>query len=136
MTDFDPAADRDRDYLIRSEEQLQVQTDRVVSAYARLEKFVVTETRTFTVEVSHEEFRLVTDPPAPAGSQPRQPDGKNTGRWLTLHREEVVITKRLVPTERVRLEVFEVTEQRQIIEQLRRERIDLDGLHPGPADHL
>ena len=114
------------DYLIRSEEQLQVSTDRVLAGYARLEKFTVTETKTITVEVTREEVRLVhrtkdtpgTDQPAPANA------ADDSARWMVLSREEVVVTKRVVPVERVRLEVYPVAEQRQVTEQVRKEQID------------
>ncbi|MET3808274.1 uncharacterized protein (TIGR02271 family) [Nakamurella sp. UYEF19] len=125
------AVGSDRDYLIRSEEQLHVATERVVAGYARLEKFVVTETKTITVQVSHEEFRLVHDPVAEAGAEPRHPDRteqKNTARWLYLSREEVVVTKRTVPVERVRLEVYPVTEPTTITDQVRKEQIDMQEL--------
>ena len=125
-----------RDYLIRSEEQLQVRTDRVVSGYARLEKFVVTETRTITVEVSHEEFRLVRNPPTDPGAAPLQLDAtgqNNSADWLYLSREEVLVTKRVVPLERIRLEVFPVTDQRTITEPVRKERLDLGDLATDPA---
>lgn len=58
------AGSSDRDFLIRSEEQLQVATQRVTAGVARLEKFVVTEMKTITIEIAHEEVRLVhLDPP-------------------------------------------------------------------------
>lgn len=117
-----------RDYLVRSEERLHVGTDRVVAGYARLEKFTVTESQTITVEVTHEEVRLVQtaaadEPPnqqKPASS-PLPVDG---GRWMVLSREEVVVTKRIVPVERVRLEVYPVTQQQEVTEQVRKDQID------------
>ena len=124
-----------RNYLLRSEEQLQVGTERVITGYARLEKFVVTETQTITVEVSHEEFRLVHEP-AEVPAAPRQPDQlgqKNTARWLQAHREEIVVTTRLIPTERARLEVYPVTEQRQVTDEVRKEQFDLTGAADNPA---
>lgn len=128
-----------RDFLVLSEEQLRVQTDRELAGYARLEKFTVTETETITVEVTREEVRLVQRAsggaeigrPAAAGSA----DSDN-GRWMTLSREEVVVTKRVVPLERVRLEVYPVTEQRQVTDEVRKEQIDsnLDS-DATPARH-
>jgi uncharacterized protein (TIGR02271 family) len=116
-----------RDYLVRSEEQLRVRTDQEVAGYARLEKFTVTETKTITVEVTHEEVRLVQ---RAAGSTAPDQSGSVTsadtdgGRWMVLSREEVVVSKRIVPAERVRLEVFPVVEQRQVTDQVRKEQID------------
>jgi uncharacterized protein (TIGR02271 family) len=114
------------DYLVRSEEQLRVRTDQVVSGYARLEKFTVTETKTITVEVTHEEVRLVQRPADPDADQPGAVSANSAdgARWMVLSREEVVVTKRVVPVERVRLEVYPVVEQRQVTEQVRKEQID------------
>ncbi|QNK82091.1 YsnF/AvaK domain-containing protein [Nakamurella sp. PAMC28650] len=125
----------DRNFLVRSEEQLRVSSVRVPSGSARLEKFVVTETQTITVEVSHEEYRLVQDPitdPGPAPRHLNRGGQLNTARWLYVNREEVVITKKVMPVERVRIEVYPVTEQRQITEAVRREHIDTS--HPGDPD--
>jgi uncharacterized protein (TIGR02271 family) len=114
------------DYLVRSEEQLRIRTEKVIAGHARLEKFTVTETRTVTVEVTHEEVRLVhrapdgsvVDEPTPAGA------AADSARWMVLSREEVVVSKRVVPFERVRLEVYPVVEQQQVTEQVRKEQID------------
>ena len=123
----DPTPAAGRDYLVRSEEQLRVRTDQEVAGYARLEKFTVTETKTITVEVTHEEVRLVqrtTD--GPGTDQPGLASRSDVGsaRWMVVSREEVVVTKRVVPVERVRLEVYPVTEQRQVSEAVRREQVD------------
>ena len=112
-----------RDYLIRSQERLDVRTERVLGGWVRLEKFVVTETRTVTVELRHEQVRVVhlgADPDRPA---PEAPEGKNTARWMYVHREELVVTTKVVPVERVRLEIYPVTEQRVVTEQVRTEQI-------------
>lgn len=117
-----------QDYLVRSEEQLRVGTQRVVAGYARLEKFTVTETQTITVEVTHEEVRLVHQAPADRASNEHElaepASSGDADRWMVLSREEVVVTTRIVPVERVRLEVYPVTEQRQVTEQVRKEQID------------
>jgi uncharacterized protein (TIGR02271 family) len=123
-----------RDYMVRSEEQLNVTTERVIRGRARLEKFLVTETKTITVELTHEEVRLVHA--GPAGADSREPgsprndtvdvDSTDAERWMVLSEEQVVVTKKLVPTERVRLERYSVTEQRDVTEQIRKEEIELD----------
>ncbi len=128
-----------RDYLVRSEEQLRVRTDEQVAGYARLEKFTVIETKTITVDVTHEEVRLVQRPaysPEVSLSAPGSSVDYDAGRWMTVSREEVVVTKRVVPVERVRLEVYPVIEQRQVTEQVRKEQID-SKLDPeqAPARH-
>jgi len=122
-----------RNYLVRSEERLNVTTARVPGGWARLEKYLVTETKTITVEVTHEEVRLVSEPTD--GGQPHSDPGreKNQARWMYVSREEVVVTKKVVPVERVRLEVYPVTEERQISDEVRKEQIDTAGL-PAEGD--
>lgn len=122
-------------YLVRSEEHLRVSTVQVRARRVRLEKFVVTETRTITVQVSREEVRLVDvdlgdDPtdeltPVAAGDD---------GRWLTLSEERVAITTEVVPVERVRLGVYAVTEQHDITDTVRHEQVQLDQLPGGHSD--
>ena len=43
-----------------------------------------------------------------------------------LHEEEVVVEKRAVPKERVRLEKDTVTDEQQVSDEVRKERIDVD----------
>lgn len=118
-----------RDFLIRSEERLSVTTERVPSGWVRLEKYLVTEMQTITVELTHEEVRVVRGPATgDTDFAARQVDAfggqKNQARWMPLSREEAVVTTRVVPVERVRLEVYAVTEERWITEQVRKEQID------------
>lgn len=116
-------AESGRNYLIRSEERLAVQTERVLGERVRLEKYLVTETRTITVEVTHEEVRLVREPHDPGRAAAAASGGKNSARWMYVNREEVVITKKVVPVERVRLEIYPVMAQQQITEIVRKEQI-------------
>lgn len=127
-------------YLIRSEERLQVSTVPVRARRVRLEKYVVTETRTITVQVSREMVRLVDmdldDDPTGAPT-PTTTDGTadDVGRWLALHEERVAITTEVVPVERVRLAVYSVTEQQDVTDSVRREHVHLDPLLPTPSSH-
>ncbi|GAA2017859.1 YsnF/AvaK domain-containing protein [Nakamurella flavida] len=126
---------REQSVLIRSEERLAVTTRRVVAGIARLEKIRVTETRTFTVDVVREEVRLVIDRDT-AGSdvddrgaaRPAGPEGP----WLVLSEEQVVVTKNLVPVERVRLDVTPVTEMRDVTAAVRSERVEVTHV-PAPG---
>ncbi len=45
---------------------------------------------------------------------------------VVLHAEEPVVEKRAVPKERVRLDTETVTDEREISEEVRKERIDVD----------
>jgi stress response protein YsnF len=51
---------------------------------------------------------------------------------IVLMQEEVVVSKRVVPRERIRLRRETVTDQRQITDALRRERVELDQLQDPP----
>lgn len=130
-----PAAAGEADHLILSQEQLNYGVERVVSGYARLEKYLVTETKTIQVEVTHEEVRLVHEPPADVAGNQRGADFSSVmndgspdteSRWMYLSREEIVVSKRVVPVERVRLQVHSVTEQQQITEDVRSEKLETD----------
>jgi uncharacterized protein (TIGR02271 family) len=113
--------------MIRSEERLQVGTERTTSGTARLNKHVVTEQHTVEVPVSHEEVRVertpITDP-----AQVRDTRLGDEQREVTLHEDKVVVSKESVPVERVRLAVDEITENKQITENVRREEINADGV--------
>ncbi|GCA97632.1 PRC and DUF2382 domain-containing protein [Mycolicibacterium sp. NCC-Tsukiji] len=113
--------------MIRSEERLQVGTERTTSGTARLNKHVVTEQRTVQVPATHEEVRVeraaITDP-----AQVRDARLADDEREVTLHEDQVVVSKESVPVERVRLAVDEVTENKQVTEDVRREEINSDGV--------
>jgi stress response protein YsnF len=46
---------------------------------------------------------------------------------VTLHEEQPVVEKRTVPKERVRMDKEAVTDERQVSEEVRKERIDVEG---------
>lgn len=121
--------------MVRSAERLDVTTVRVPTRSVRLEKYVVTETRTITVEVSHEQVRVVeidltadtADSTAALGGQPLGGgDRSGAGRWLTLSEERIDIVTTVVPVERVRLAVTSVAGTRTVTENIRREEIQLE----------
>lgn len=114
------------DAMTRSEERLRVGTENVAAGRARLRKYVVTENVTTTVPVSHEEVRLEREPitddnrdAALSGA-----DISEETHEVTLQAERPVVAKETVPVERVRLGTETVTEERQIDEEVRKERID------------
>jgi uncharacterized protein (TIGR02271 family) len=116
--------------VLRSEERLDVTTRRMPIGRAVLRKTIVVEQRTITVDVAHEEVTLEHLPFD--GSEAEETEEAHAAHLalpdLVLYEEQVVITKRMVPTERVRVEISTVTEDRRITEDLRKERIDVsDG---------
>jgi uncharacterized protein (TIGR02271 family) len=116
------------DAMTRSEEHLQVGTQRVESGRARLRKYVVTENVTQTVPVSHEEIRLEREPitDANVGDALDGPAISEEEHEVVLHAERPVVAKEAVPVERVRLDTETVSDQRTVTEQVRKEQIELD----------
>jgi stress response protein YsnF len=110
-------------------------------------KYVVTEEVQVTVPLRREEIRIEEVPlDAPdvadetlagtgrhaAGAADRTPvstAGGGVPEEIVLHREEPVVSVRVVPTERVRLRTEVVQGQEQVSAQVQRERITVDE-HP------
>ncbi|MGC5344151.1 PRC and DUF2382 domain-containing protein [Streptomyces sp. DT24] len=115
------------DEVVRSEERLRVGTEEHEAGRARLRKHVETEEATRTVPVSHDEARVVREPIRDGergGERARIGDAEAE---VTLRAEEPVVRKEAVPVERVRLETDKVTEQREVSDQVRKERVDYDA---------
>jgi len=117
--------DRDRDAsVVRSEEQVDIGTRRREAGKARLRKYTVTEHVTKTVPVTREEVRVEREP-ITGGDTARSAFGDDEAE-VTLHEDEVVVDKETVPVERVSLDKDTVTEDRQVTEEVRKERVDTD----------
>jgi len=115
--------------MTRSEERLNVGTENVETGRARLRKYVVTEHVTQTVPVSHEEVRIEREPitDANVGAATEGPDISEEEHEVVLHAERPVVDKETVPVERVRMDTETVTDQQQVDDTVRKERIDVDG---------
>ncbi len=114
--------------MIRSEEELQLSTVWRPRTRVRLRKYVVTETVTTTVEVRREKI-LLEHEPVPDGSDVSMADELPSADGVievVLHEEQLVIEKRVVPTERVRLRKETITEHRVVEDELRKEQLELD----------
>ena len=111
--------------MTRSEEELRTETRSKEAGRVRLRKYVVTENVTTTVPVRKEVARIVREPV----------EGQNAGdidvgedvEEIVLSQEEVVVDKKVVAKERVRLEKDVETEQQEVSGEVRKERIDVDG---------
>jgi len=117
------------DAMTRSEERLNVGTERVQTGRARLRKYVVTEQQNVTVPVSREEVRLEREPITDAnkGDALDGPDITEAEHEVTLTEERPVIQKETVPVERVRLEKDTVTGTENVTGDVRKEEIELEG---------
>jgi uncharacterized protein (TIGR02271 family) len=110
--------------MTRSEERLQVTTERVETGRARLRKYVVTETVVQTVPVSHEELRVVREPIAP-GEAPAVSSLSEEEHEIVLSAERPVVQKEVVAVERVRLATDVVAGEETVTEQVRKEQVEL-----------
>ncbi|WP_431032468.1 PRC and DUF2382 domain-containing protein [Streptomyces sp. P6-2-1] len=117
--------------MILSEERLRVGTQEEESGRARLHKVVVTENVTTTIPVSHEEARLVREPIREGDSVDASIGEENAE--VTLHAERPVIRKEAVAVERVRLEAERVTEEQEVSDSVRKERVDYDDGSASPG---
>ncbi|PZF15632.1 hypothetical protein DEJ25_02680 [Curtobacterium sp. MCPF17_011] len=119
--------------VVRSEERLAVTTERHATERVRLERYIVTEQRTVTVDVSREEVRLTREPitgdtrlPVATGDTVREPI------VVVLHEEQLVVSKVVVPVERVTLTTHTVTHDVVVDETLRHEVVHVDEV-TGPT---
>lgn len=144
------------DAMTLSEERLQVGTSSRVSGRARMRKHVVVEEVQVTVPVRREKVVLETDAgespqaadvpvdaqagaDAPAGSgssgdatgqvpgEPLPGDGQPDEAEMIVYEERPVVTTETVPVQRVKLATTEDVVDETVTEDLRRERVDLDG---------
>jgi uncharacterized protein (TIGR02271 family) len=117
------------DAMTRSEEELQVGTQTRERGRARLRKYVTTETQQVTVPVQREEVRVEREPiiDANLGAATSGPAISEEEHEVTLREEEVVVGKRAVPKERVRLDTETITDERQVSGEVRKEQIEVQG---------
>ena len=108
--------------VVRSEEQLRIETVTRPSGTARLRTYEVVEDVQVTVPVRRRFARLEWEP-AEGSTQPPPP---GTGEDILVAEEEVYVETRMVPRERVRLVVDRVTEDVVVTDTLRRERVDVE----------
>lgn len=120
---MNPSGDSD---LLRYEEQLRVSTETVPVEIVRIEKFIVTEQRTSTVDVRREELRITREPVTGADPEAAASSGVPAMPIVIILREEkILITKTVVPAERVTVDVVNVSKEGHVNETLRREQIDV-----------
>lgn len=115
--------------MTRSEVPLHVGTQRVESGRVRLRECVVTQNVTTTVPVSREEVRLEREPIIDANRSSVM-DGLEISEeehGMVLHEERPVVAKQTVPVERAELVTEAVTDDKAVSEEVRKERIEIDG---------
>jgi len=119
------------DAMTRSEEELHVGTAERERGRTRLKKYVETEDVQHTVPVSREEARVDREPITDENIDEAMsgPEFTESEHEVTLREEEPVVEKRTVPKERVRLDKDVETGEEPVSEQVRKERIDVEGSH-------
>jgi uncharacterized protein (TIGR02271 family) len=117
------------DAMTRSEEELRVGTAQRERGRARLRKYVVTEEVQQTVPVQREEVRIEREPITDANRDraTQGPEISEEEHEVVLHEEEPVVEKRTVPKERVRMSRDVVTDEAEISDEVRKERIEAEG---------
>jgi uncharacterized protein (TIGR02271 family) len=117
------------DAMTRSEEELRVGTAERERGRARLRKYVVTEQVQQTVPVRREKVRVEREPISDENVDAAMdgPAISEEEHEVVLHEEEPVVEKRAVPKERIRMGKETVTDERQVSEEVRKERIEADG---------
>jgi len=115
--------------MTRSEEELHVGTAETERGPARLVKYVETEHVQKTVPVRREKARIEREPVTEAnrGDAMSGPEITESEHEVVLHEEEPVVEKRTAPKERVRMEKDTETGEKQISEEVRKERIEAEG---------
>jgi uncharacterized protein (TIGR02271 family) len=126
---YDTSGPTTDDAMTRSEERLNVGTERVQTGRARLRKYVVTEQQTVTVPVEREEVRLEREPitDANVGDALDGPAISEEEHEVILSEERPVVNTEAVPVERVRLDKETVRENQAVSGEVRKEQIDFDG---------
>ena len=112
----------DASYLTRSEEQLAIGKRRVEAGTVDVRKHVETERVRESVPVTHEEVTVDRRPvsaDAARGADATIEDGELR---IPVLAEEVVVGKRVVPTEEIVIRKHVVTEQQQVEADVRKER--------------
>lgn len=121
------------DAMTRSEERLNVGTERVETGRVRLVKHVVTEEQQVNVPVTHEEVRLEREPVTDANRDAAMSgeDLTEAEHEVTLHAEQPVVSKETVPVEQVRLTKDTVADEKTVSGTVRKEQIEVeDGGKP------
>jgi uncharacterized protein (TIGR02271 family) len=125
-----PSKRKNDNAMTRSEEVMHVGTQRQEAGRVHLRKHVVTEDQQQTVPLHKERVRLEREPITDANREQAMsgPDIADADYEVIRHEERPVVSKETVPMERVRLATDDVTEQQTVGGQVRKERIEAEGL--------
>jgi uncharacterized protein (TIGR02271 family) len=123
-----PVGTTDEASVLRSEEELRVGKRDVEAGRVRLHKWVETEPVQADVELHRETVRVEREPiDAPA-------NGAEIGEQeidVPLRAEEAMVQKETVAKERISLEKDVQTERQTVADEVRKERVEVDGDETG-----
>jgi len=124
--------------VVRSEERLRTGVQRVPVERVIVSTRIVTETRTFTVDVRREELVIARAPIAAGQATPEDgsPEPGQAGQpvvELTLREEVPEILTRVVPVERIRVYRDRVEGAEQVQAALSREEVELSDTRDAPT---
>ena len=120
--------------LTLSEERLRVGTERHEAERVRLRKRIEIEQVERTVAVYREELRIEREP---IGEQEAQEGmgrfriGDEEEREIILHEERPVVSKDVIPVERIRVRAERIAGEQTVRDEIRKERIDIAHETPG-----
>lgn len=117
--------------VLRFEEHLHVRIETFPRETVRIEKVIVTDRRTITIDVRREELRI-TRTPIPADGSPSPAVAPRTPLPIVmiLRQEQPVIALEVVPVEKVTVDVRVDSTDHHFSEELRHDRIDVVKLPP------
>src|ERR671912_716338 len=119
----------DADGQLSQQQEAELYQHYGMSYGERLRKYVVTEEVQQTVPVRREEVRVEREPITDANVDDALdgPAISEEEHEVVLHEEQPVVEKKAVPKERVRMDKQSVTDEAQVSEEVRKERIEADG---------
>jgi uncharacterized protein (TIGR02271 family) len=109
--------------VTRSEEELRIGKEQTEAGRVRLYKWVETEPVSVEVELAREKARVVREPAD--GTDEAEIGGEDAE--ITLREERPVVAKEMVARERLRLEKDVESERRTVSDELRKERVEVEG---------
>ncbi len=113
----------DASAVTRSEEEVSVDKREREAGRVRLRKYVVTEDVDVTVPVKKQVARVVRTTTDGEGNIATE----DTDEEIVLTEEELVVDKKTVAKENVRLETDTVVEDEHVTESVRKERVEVEG---------
>jgi uncharacterized protein (TIGR02271 family) len=120
--DYDHAQ---RQSMLRSEERLHAGTETVEAGRVRLHKHVVTSQQQITVPIRREEVHVTREPIKPDEARMDTQLGDEELEVI-LHEERPVVTKEIIPVERVTLNTETIQENREVSDTILREEIEIE----------